>query len=325
MSDLQKIKAPIQAELKDFDNFFSNEVYTSTSLLNVITKYILRQKGKQLRPILVFLSAKLVGETTKSTKSAALLIELMHTATLIHDDVVDIAYKRRSFFSINALWKNKIAVLTGDFFLAKGLLHAVNNKEFKLLEIVSEAVKEMSEGELLQIEKARLLNIDRDTYFQIITKKTAALISSALEAGASSVGASEEQQARLKLLGTYIGIAFQIKDDIFDYEGSSKIIGKPTGNDIKEQKITLPLIYLLENSTKEEKNNILKIIRKYNNKPDKVKWLVTEVVEKGGLKHASEVMYSYIDKALVELEHFKNAESYDAMKYLLQYITERKK
>lgn len=325
MSDLSKIKEPILAELKDFNRFFSNEISSTTSVLNIITKYILKQKGKQLRPILVFLAAKLVGEINKSTKSAALLIELMHTATLIHDDVVDIAYKRRSYFSLNALWKNKIAVLIGDYFLAKGLLHAVNNKEFELLEVVSEAVREMSEGELLQIEKARMLNIDRESYFEIITKKTAVLISSALEAGACSAGASVEQRAKLKELGIYIGIAFQIKDDIFDYEGVSGIIGKPTGNDIKEQKITLPLIYILEQASDTERNNILRTVKKHHNDPEKVKWLVKKVISEGGIKHATEVMIDYRNKALNILNDFKEQSCYESMKQLLNYITERKK
>lgn len=325
MSDINSIKEPVNRELKEFDNFFSDELSTSSHLLNIITRHILKQKGKKLRPILVFLSSKLINEPNKSTHSAALLIELMHTATLVHDDVVDIAYKRRSFFSINALWKNKTAVLIGDFFLAKGLLHAINKKEFQLLEIVSDAVKEMSEGELLQIEKARLLNIDREVYFQIITKKTATLIAASVIAGAASASASENQLARLKELGLAIGIAFQIKDDIFDFQGSAKTIGKPVGNDIKEQKMTLPLIYLIENSTNEEKKEIYRVIKKYHNKPDKVKWLVNEVVKSGGIEHATMIMNQYRDKALAILDEFNQSPAYGAMKELIFYITEREK
>ncbi|MBK8805537.1 MAG: polyprenyl synthetase family protein [Bacteroidales bacterium] len=325
MSDINKIKKPIVDELESFNSFFSSEIKSSARLLNIITKFLLKQKGKQLRPILVFLSAKLCGEVNKSTHSAALLIELMHTATLIHDDVVDVAYKRRGLFSINALWKNKVAVLIGDYFLAKGLLHAVKHKEYSILEIVSDAVKEMSEGELLQIEKARFLDINKEIYFEIIKKKTATLIAAALSAGARSVNADPTDIAKLKELGMYIGIAFQIKDDILDYEGNSGIMGKSAGNDIKEQKITLPLIHLLETSSFKDKKQIKYIIRKQNNNPDKVKWLVNEVISKGGIESAHKTMMEFKDKASKILSEFPKNEAHQSLSLVLDYITQRNK
>ena len=235
----------IISDIKKFEDVFNREITTNTTLLNIITSYILKTKGKQLRPILVFLSARMCGAITESTYSAAYMIELLHTATLLHDDVVDNAEKRRGFFSINALWKNKIAVLVGDYFLAKGLLHAIEKHEIEILGIISNAVKEMSEGELLQVEKSRKLNNTEEIYFEIIRKKTAALFVAAMTAGAvSSMQCNDEQKASIKKIAEILGVAFQIKDDILDYT-STNIIGKPAWNDLKEQKITLPLLHAL--------------------------------------------------------------------------------
>ncbi len=248
MSKLNEIKLPILDDIQKFEHYFKESVKSKVPLLDIITNYIVRRKGKQMRPMLVFLSAKMLGEINESTHNAAALIELLHTATLIHDDVVDESYIRRGFFSVKALWRSKVAVLVGDFLLSKGLLLATKNKELKLLEIVSEAVKEMAEGELLQIEKTRRLNITEDIYFDIISKKTATLIASCTASGAESVGADEETIKKMKEFGYYAGIAFQIKDDLFDYKRSN-LTGKPTGNDIQEKKMTLPLIHAMSIST----------------------------------------------------------------------------
>ncbi|MEO0404369.1 MAG: polyprenyl synthetase family protein, partial [Bacteroidota bacterium] len=242
MQTVAQIKAPISEEMKHFEAHFKESMKSKTPLLDKITHYIIKRKGKQMRPMFVFLSAKLCGGITDASYTAASLIELLHTATLVHDDVVDDAHLRRGFFSINALWKNKIAVLVGDFLLSKGLLMSVEKKQFRLLELVSEAVQEMSEGELLQMEKARKLNITEDIYFEIIRRKTASLIAACCASGAASAGVSEEVIEKMKQFGTYVGIAFQIKDDLFDYGGGENI-GKPTGIDIKERKMTLPLIH----------------------------------------------------------------------------------
>ncbi len=323
MSSADKIKAPIASEMKTFEKEFRSTMKTKVPLLNIITNYILRRNGKQMRPMFVFLSAKLNGEINESTYSAASLIELMHTATLIHDDVVDEAYQRRGFFSINAIWKNKIAVLVGDYLLSRGLLLAVNNKEFKLLEIVSEAVKEMSEGELLQIEKSKKLDITEEVYFDIIRKKTATLIAACAASGASSVNA-EEDKIEMKMFGEYIGIAFQIKDDLFDYQKTAAI-GKPTGNDIKEKKLTLPLIYTLQNSSKSEISWALKIIKKHNNDKKKVDELITFVNNQGGIDYTEKIMYEYRDKALNVLEEFPDNEARASLKEFVLYTTSRKK
>jgi octaprenyl-diphosphate synthase len=272
----------------------------------------------------VFLSAKLNGTPTDSTYTAASLIELLHTATLIHDDVVDEAYERRGFFSINAIWKSKIAVLMGDYLLAKGLLLSVDNKAYDLLEIVSEAVREMSEGELLQIQRSRTMNITKDQYFEIIRKKTATLISSCTASGAKSVGCSDEVVANMKTFGEYVGLAFQIKDDLFDYQPKG-LIGKPTGNDIKEKKITLPLIFALENSSSSERKKILKIISKNNTNSEKVKNVVEFVNAKGGLEYASKEMYEYKNKALDILSLYPDSIVKKAMIDLVNYTIERKK
>jgi octaprenyl-diphosphate synthase len=323
MSQISDIKTLVQSEMKEFEAFFKTAVKTKVPLLDIVMNYIIRRKGKQMRPMFVFLSAKLVGETNKRSFIAATLIELMHTATLIHDDVVDNAEKRRGFFSINALWKSKIAVLTGDYLLSKGLLLAIENKEFELLEIVSEAVKEMAEGELLQIEKSRKLNITEETYFEIIYKKTATLIAACTAAGGKSANSSEEQMLKLKEFGKYAGLAFQIKDDLFDYQ-KTNLTGKPTGNDIQEKKITLPLIYALSKAENHQKRKIFKIIQKYNTDKKSVQTVVNFVKEKGGLDYAELKMNEYKNKAIETLSLFPNSDEKTALIQLVEYITIRK-
>ena len=324
MSNIKEIKALIGPEMKDFEGFFKKAVKTNVPLLDIVMNYIIRRKGKQMRPMFVFLTAKLIGEVNNSTYTAATLIELMHTATLVHDDVVDDADKRRGFFSINALWKSKIAVLTGDFLLSKGLLLAIENKEFELLEIVSEAVKEIAEGELLQIEKSRKLDITEETYFEIIYKKTATLIASCTASGAKSAKANDGEMQKLKEFGKYAGIAFQIKDDLFDYQ-KTNLTGKPTGNDIQEKKITLPLIYALNNSKKSEKKRILKIIQRHNSNKEKVGEVIDFVKLKGGLKYTEQKMLEYKDKAIEILVDFPESPAKKALTGLVEYITTRDK
>ena len=303
MSSLNQIKAPIAKEMVEFEVKFKESMKSTVPLLDKITYYIVKRKGKQVRPMFVFLSAGLCGGITESTYRAASMIELLHTATLVHDDVVDDANQRRGFFSVNALWKNKIAVLVGDYLLSRGLLLSVDFSEFRLLQIVSNSVREMSEGELLQIEKARRLDIDESIYFDIIRKKTATLIASCCASGASSAGGTEEIINAMKQIGEDIGIAFQIKDDLFDYAGNSSI-GKPTGIDIKERKMTLPLIYTLSNSDKEQKRTIINIIKNNNTEPKKVQQVIDMVRAGEGIKYATEKMQFYREKALKALEVF---------------------
>ena len=324
MSIINNIKKPIVKEMKKFESFFKSSMKSNAPLLDIITNYILKRKGKQMRPMFVFLTAKLTGTITQSTYHAATFIELMHTASLIHDDVVDDAYERRSFFSINALWKNKIAVLMGDFLLAKGLLLAVEYHEFDLLHIVSDAVKEMSEGELLQIEKARKLDITEDLYFEIIKKKTATLIAACTGSGAKSGGATDEVVERMKQFGDYVGIAFQIKDDIFDYQKNT-IIGKPTGNDIKEKKMTLPLIYVLNNCSQSEKRKITRLVRNHNSETKKVNEVIDFVTANGGLEYANSKMDEYKAKALGILDEYPDSEVKTSLVELVNYTTTRKK
>lgn len=297
---------------------------TNVALLDIITRYIIKRKGKQMRPMFVFLSARVNGEITESTYTAASLIELLHTATLVHDDVVDDSNIRRGFFSINALWKNKVAVLVGDFLLSKGLLLSLENDEFELLRIVSEATREMSEGELLQIEKARKLDISEEIYFEIIRKKTASLIASCCAAGAASVKADPAKIKKMKSFGENVGIAFQIKDDIFDYESSNRA-GKPNGIDIKEQKMTLPLIYLLNNSSLVEKRRIINIVKNHNQNPEKVAEVIGKVNRSGGIDYAREKMVFYHDKAMEILSEYPETESKTALKQLVDFTIERKK
>lgn len=316
------IKAPIKAEMSKFEDIFKASMRSKVPLLDIITNYILRRKGKQMRPMFVFLTAKLNGQINNSTYVAASLIELMHTGTLIHDDVVDESYERRGFFSINALWKSKIAVLIGDYLLSKGLLLSVENKAYHLLEIVSGAVREMIEGELSQIQRSRTMNISREEYFDIIRKKTATLISACASCGAKSVGASDEVVNNMKLFGEYVGIAFQIKDDLFDYKPKG-IIGKPTANDIKEKKLTLPLIYALENSSVSERKYILRTINKHNKDAEKIKSIIDFVDKKGGLEFSEKTMHEYRDKALLLLDNYPDSDVKTALIGLVNYTIER--
>ena len=312
----------ISEELKVFESKFSNAVKSNVSMLDTVMKYIIKRKGKQLRPMFVFLSAKLHGTINESTYRAAALVEMLHTATLVHDDVVDESMERRGFFSINAIWKNKIAVLVGDYLLSKGLLLSIESGEFEQLRILSEAIKQMSEGELLQIEKTRKLNIDEAVYFEIIKNKTASLLSSACAIGAYSTTQNKEICDRMRVFGEKTGIAFQIKDDLFDY-GTEKI-GKPTGNDIKEKKMTLPLIYTLGKVDKVTMRKIIYIVKNNNNDKEKVNWVIDTVINTGGIKYAEQKMNEYRDEALAIIDEFPNSKVGDALKDLVRYTTDRK-
>ena len=285
-------------------------------------KYIIKRKGKQLRPMFVFLSAKLHGPVNDSTYRAAALVEILHTATLVHDDVVDESLERRGYFSINAIWKNKIAVLVGDYLLSKGLLLSTDNNDFEHLRILSEAVKQMSEGELLQIEKARNLNLKESIYFEIIRNKTASLLSSACAVGAWTTSKDEPIVNKMKLFGEKVGIAFQIKDDLFDYGKAD--IGKPTGNDIKEKKLTLPLIYTLNKVSTAKKRALIYIIKNENKNPEKVKYVIDAVIEAGGINYAVEKMNFYRDEALTILHEFADGEVRKTLEELVRYTTDRK-
>jgi octaprenyl-diphosphate synthase len=322
-SSLDTIKAPIEAELKSFESHFREAMRSPVPLLDKITYYIVRRKGKQVRPMFVFLAAKLCGDIGPSTYSAASLIELLHTATLVHDDVVDDAYERRGFFSINALWKNKIAVLVGDYLFSQGMLLALKNKEFRLLEIVSEAVTAMAEGELLQIEKARRLDIKEDIYYEIIRQKTASLIASACGAGAASTTKDEAVISQMRLFGEKIGIAFQIRDDLFDF--GSEDVGKPLGIDIKEKKMTLPLIYALRNAPKSDRRRIINNIKRHNTKQDKVKEVIEFVRNSGGLEYAKEAMHQYRADAFKILETFPDSDAKVSLEQLVRFVTDRRK
>lgn len=318
---LDEIKHPIEKELEEFEVRFKNAMKSNVALLDKVTGYIVKRKGKQVRPMFVFLSAQLCGEINDATYDGASLVEMLHTATLVHDDVVDDAIERRGFFSINALWKNKIAVLVGDYLLSKGLSLAVDNQHFNALQILSNSVKEMSEGELLQMEKARKLDIKEEVYFDIITKKTASLIASACAIGASSATSNVELVDKMKTLGTYIGIAFQIKDDLFDYGDDE--IGKPRGIDIKERKMTLPLIYTLEHASEKEKKNIIHILKNENENNKKVKELIQLVKAGKGIEYTQQKMYEYRDKALAILATFKDVPAKHSLTELLNYTIER--
>lgn len=312
----------IGVELKTFEKKFSQAVESNTPLLDRIMKYIIKRKGKQLRPMFVFLSAKLHGEVNESTYRAAALVEMLHTATLVHDDVVDESYERRGFFSVNAIWKNKIAVLVGDYLLSKGLLLSTANEDFQHLHILSDAVKKMSEGELLQIEKSRKLNLDEDVYFEIIRNKTASLLSSACGVGAYSTTKDHDITEKMKLFGENVGIAFQIKDDLFDY--GSDNIGKPTGNDIQEKKLTLPLIFTLNKIDRAEKNSLIYIIKNQNRDKKKVQQVIDTVVRTGGIEYAQEKMLNYRDEALQILWSFPETPVRAALEELVRFTTDRK-
>lgn len=307
-----------------FESKFKNSLKTSVPLLDKIMHYIIKRKGKQMRPLFVFLTAKLFNNVNESTYTAASLIELLHTATLVHDDIIDEANFRRGVFSINALWKNKISVLVGDFLLSRGLLLAVENEQFQLLKIMSTAVKEMSEGELLQIEKTRRLDITEEVYFEIIKKKTAALISACCEAGAASTNAHKNDILKMRTFGEKAGIAFQIKDDLFDYT-QNPLIGKPTGIDIREKKMTLPLIYTLNNSDKKTKAFIINTIKNDSKNCRKVEQIINIVKEKKGLEYAKNKMNLFVNEALEILKEFENNESKSSLINLVEYVVKREK
>lgn len=319
---LDDIKAPVAREMDEFEHKFRASMKTRVLLLDKIMNYIVKRKGKQIRPLFVFLSAGACGNISDSTFRGASLIELLHTATLVHDDVVDDSNYRRGFFSVNALWKNKIAVLVGDFLLSRGLILSVENKEFDLLSIVTHAVKEMSEGELLQMEKARQLDISEEVYYEIIRQKTASLIASCCAVGASSVGASANTVTRLKEFGEKVGMAFQIKDDLFDY-GEDEI-GKPLGIDIKEKKMTLPLIHALSKASWLEKRRIIGIVRSESEKPKKVKEVIDFVKRSGGIQYAQSVMEKYYTEALAILQELPETTYRTSLSQLVEFTIQRK-
>jgi octaprenyl-diphosphate synthase len=318
---LDDIKKPIAREMEEFEPKFRASMKTRVMLLDRIMNYIVKRKGKQMRPMFVFLSAGTCGKITESTYRGAALIELLHTATLVHDDVVDDASYRRGFFSVNALWKNKVAVLVGDFLLSRGLILSVEHKEFDLLSIVTDAVRQMSEGELLQMEKARQLDISEEVYFQIIRQKTASLIASCCAVGASSAGAENGQVDRMKLFGEKIGMAFQIKDDLFDY--GEEEIGKPLGIDIREKKMTLPLIHALAKASWLEKRKIISIIRNESSKPAKVKEVIAFVKQSGGITYAIERMNQFHREAMELLEDIPPSAYKESLKQLVQFTIDR--
>ena len=319
---LDEIKHPIRKEMEEFELKFRKAMQSSVPLLDRIMHYIVKRKGKQMRPMFVILSAGLNGSISESTYRAASLIELLHTATLVHDDVVDDSNLRRGFFSINAIWKNKIAVLVGDYLLSRGLLLSVEHEEFELLKIVSLAVRKMSEGELLQIEKARKLDINEEIYYNIIQAKTASLIASCCATGASSVNATTESVTRMHDFGQAVGIAFQIKDDLFDYEQAEKT-GKPRGIDIKEHKMTLPLIYALNNSSSKDKRFIINTVKSYSDDKARVEQVINMVMAAGGLKYAKEKMHQYQDQAFTILNTFPPSVYKDSLEQLVRFTTER--
>jgi octaprenyl-diphosphate synthase len=319
---MELAKKVISKELGLFEVHFREAVKSRVALLDRIMQYIVRRKGKQLRPMFVLLSAKLGGEVNDASYRAASLVELLHTATLVHDDVVDEANERRGFFSINALWKNKIAVLVGDYLLSKGLLLSLDNKDHRVLQILSNAVRLMSEGELLQLEKSRKLNLDEKIYYEIIGGKTASLLASSCAAGASTTFENEDAIEKMERFGEKVGMAFQIKDDLFDY--SSEAIGKPTGNDIKEKKLTLPLIYTLNNCDAALRKKIIYIIKNQNTQKDKVDFVLDAVTNFGGITYATNKMFAYRDEALEILHSFPASEVREALEELVRYTTDRK-
>lgn len=325
MNITAQIKQPIQDEMELFEKKFRDSMSSQVALLNRITHYIVNRKGKQMRPMFVFLTAKMLnnGKVEERTYRGASVIELIHTATLVHDDVVDDSNRRRGFFSINALWKNKIAVLVGDYLLSKGLLLSIDHGDFDLLRIISVAVREMSEGELLQIEKARRLDITEDIYYEIIRQKTATLIAACCALGARSVVEDDEQVERMRKFGELIGMAFQIKDDLFDYTDDA--IGKPTGIDIKEQKMTLPLIYALNNCTPSEKSWCINSIKNHNKDKKRVKEVIQFVKDKNGLAFAEQKMLSFKEEALRLLAYFPASIYKESLELMVNYVTERKK
>lgn len=322
MSSLKDLQLPIKSELREFERYFESSMDSKVALLNRISHYIVKRKGKQVRPMLVMLSAKCFGQISEPTYVASSLIELLHTATLVHDDVVDDAHMRRGFFSINAIWKNKIAVLVGDFFFAKGFLLALEHEQYRLLQIISEAVRLMSEGELLQMEKSRKLDITEDVYYDIIQQKTASMLAASCAAGAASTSEDDELVQLMKDFGNYAGMSYQIKDDLFDYGYAN--VGKPTGNDIKEKKLTLPLIYALDQAPSSDAKSILKLVKSASKKKKTRQEVFTFVNEYKGLDYAAEKMNYYRSLSLEKLKHVPKSESREALASLVKYMTSRK-
>ncbi|MFW5761558.1 MAG: polyprenyl synthetase family protein [Cyclobacteriaceae bacterium] len=320
---LKKIQSPIVDEMSEFEKKFRHSMKSNIMLLDKIMNYIVKRKGKQMRPMFVFLAAGVSGEIQESTYRGAALIELLHTATLVHDDVVDDAHTRRGFFSINALWKNKVAVLVGDYLLSRGLLLSVENGDYELLKVVSEAVREMSEGELLQMEKARSMDITEDVYYEIIRQKTASLIASCCAVGATSAGADPLTIQKMKQFGEKVGMAFQIKDDLFDYGNLE--IGKPVGIDIKEKKMTLPLIFALQNASWLEKRQIIYTVKNKSDNPRKVAEVIDFVKKSGGIEYTTEVMNKYYKQSQDILNDFPASEYRDSLSDLVQFTIERTK
>lgn len=323
MPGIDEIKKPIAADIDVFEEKFKASMQSSVPLLDRITHYIVKRKGKQIRPMFVFFSASICGGINESTHRGAALVELLHTATLIHDDVVDNSYQRRGFFSINALWKNKIAVLVGDYLMSQSLLLSIDHDDFRFLRIVSEAMKQMIEGELLQVEKVRKMDIEEPVYYEVIKKKTASLIASCCECGAASGGADDATVEKMRLFGEKIGIAFQIKDDMFDF--GTDDVGKPLGIDIKEKKVTLPLIYSLKNSTSDVKKKMIHLVKNHNDDPKKIEQIIRFVNETGGLKYAETQMKKYQDEAFELLNTFPDSDFRRGMEQLVRFTTERKK
>lgn len=312
----------IESELKIFEAKFKEAVRSQTPMLDRIMRYVVKRKGKQLRPMFVFLSAKLCGNVNEATYRAASLVELLHTATLVHDDVVDDSMERRGFFSVYALWKNKVSVLVGDYLLAKGLLLSLDHNDYRILHILSDAVRQMSEGELLQMEKARSLNLKEEVYFEIIQNKTSSLLASACSAGAWSTSNDDAIAEKMRLFGEKVGTAFQIKDDLFDY--TTNEIGKPTGNDIKEKKLTLPLIYTLNKVDGAIRREVIYILKNQNKKSEKVKFVINKVIEAGGIEYAEQKMNIYKNEALEILRQFPESEIRNGLEDLVCYVTDRK-
>ena len=322
MNKLKEIQAPVKQEMNEFEFKFRQSMKSKVMLLDKIMNYIIKRKGKQMRPLFVFLTAAITGNINEATHRGAALIELLHTASLVHDDVVDNAHYRRGFFSINALWKNKIAVLVGDFLLSKGLLLSLKNDDFELLRIVSNAVQQMSEGELLQMEKARKLDITENLYYEVIKQKTASLITSCCQVGASSGGGTKEDISKMGVFGTKVGMAFQIKDDLFDYENAA--IGKPTGIDIRERKMTLPLIYALDQSSSSEVSIIKKMIKNSEKKSTNVKKIIDFVVAKGGIDYATQKMNIFLSEAITILKTYPDSTYRNSLEHLLAFTISRK-
>ncbi|MFD2863409.1 polyprenyl synthetase family protein [Mucilaginibacter antarcticus] len=323
MLSINEIKKPIAADIDVFEDRFKESMRSSVPLLDRITHYIVKRKGKQIRPLFVFFSASICGGINESTHRGAALVELLHTATLVHDDVVDNSYQRRGFFSINALWKNKIAVLVGDYLLSKGLLLSIDNGDFSLLKIVSKAVKQMSEGELLQIEKVRRMDIGEEVYYEVIRQKTASLIAACCACGAASAGADADTIEKMRSFGEKIGIAFQIKDDMFDF--GTDDVGKPLGIDIKEKKVTLPLIYSLSNCNVTERKRVINLVKNHNDEPAKIAQIIDFVNATGGLQYAETQMKKYRDEAFDILKTLPEGDARRGLEQLVSFTTERNK